>query len=36
VLRFSSGWETGAKDWRSLLEGLSKTNSVVQTGVVPR
>ena len=35
VLRFSSGWETSAEDWRSLLEGLVKTNAVVQTGVVP-
>jgi len=35
VLRFSSGWETSAEDWRSLLDGLVKTSAVVQTGVVP-
>jgi cysteine desulfurase len=35
VLRFSSGWETSADDWRSLLEGLVKTNAAVQAGVVP-
>ena len=32
VLRFSSGWETGEKDWKALLEGLRK----VQTEVMPK
>jgi cysteine desulfurase len=30
VLRFSSGWETGEEDWRSLLDGLLKVNATVQ------
>jgi cysteine desulfurase len=34
VLRFSSGWETNADDWRSLLDGLVKVNAAVQPVVV--
>jgi cysteine desulfurase len=30
VLRFSSGWETGEKEWRGLLEGLRKVQAAIQ------
>ena len=29
VLRFSSGWETGEKDWEALLQGLLKVQAEV-------
>jgi len=30
VLRFSSGWETGERDWESLLQGLLKVQAEVR------
>ena len=36
VLRFSSGWETGANDWDALLQGLLKVQAEVATAVKAR